>query len=108
MLRKRVRNHGGPHWSQAVTGHSKEPVMTAKTEVITCSELSPGDQVEALRDGLVLHRGRVLAVVPALELFWILDARTGTRQLLDLEMLRVLRCPVRAVPDLPDPEPSAG
>jgi hypothetical protein len=42
-----------------------------------------------------------------LELFWILDARTGTRQLLDLEMLHVLHCPVSAVRDLPDPEPSA-
>lgn len=33
--------------------------------------------------------------------------KTGTRQLLDLEMLHVLHCPVSAVPDLTDPEPSA-
>lgn len=76
-------------------------------EVRACSELAVGDQIEARRDGRVLHRGRVLAIVPALELFWILDARTGTRQLLDLEMLHVLHCPVSAVPELPDPEPSA-
>ncbi|MDR6556612.1 DNA-binding transcriptional ArsR family regulator [Arthrobacter pascens] len=73
--------------------------MTAHAVVRSCSELSVGDHVEAQRDGRVLHRGRVLAVVPALELFWISDARTGTRQLLDLEMLSVLRCPVRAVPE---------
>lgn len=81
--------------------------MTADAEVRSCSELSVGDHVEALRDGRVLHRGRVLAVVPAMELFWILDVRTGTRQLLDLDMLSVLRCPLRTVPDLPGPEPSA-
>ena len=74
-------------------------MMTAHAVVRSCSELSVGDHVEAQRDGRVLHRGRVLAVVPALELFWISDARTGTRQLLDLEMLSVLRCPVRAVPE---------
>lgn len=74
-------------------------MMTAHTVVRSCSELSVGDHVEAQRDGRVLHRGRVLAVVPALELFWISDAKTGTRKLLDLEMLSVLRCPVRAVPE---------
>ena len=69
--------------------------------VRSCSELSPGDRVEAWRDGKLLHRGRVLAVVPELDLFWLLDARTGTRQLLDLELLRVLRCPLRMLPGPP-------
>jgi hypothetical protein len=31
----------------------------------------------------------VTDVVPALELFWILDARTGTRKLLDPEALEI-------------------
>ncbi|MFP3461359.1 hypothetical protein R5O87_10955 [Arthrobacter globiformis] len=66
-------------------------------EIRACSELSPGERVEAWRDGTLIYRGRVLAVVPALELFWIDDARTGTRQLLDLDQLRVLQCPLRAV-----------
>ena len=75
--------------------------------VRSCSELSPGDRVEAWRDGRLLHRGRVLAVVPELDLFWLLDARTGTRQLLDLELLRVLRCPLRMLPG-PPVGPTAG
>jgi hypothetical protein len=51
----------------------------------------------------------VLAVVPELDMFWILDSRTGTRQLLDLEQLRVLRCPLRVLPSPPDrgPGPAA-
>lgn len=81
--------------------------MTAGTEVRSGAELSIGDHVEVRRDRWLLYRGQVLAVVPALELFWILDARTRTRQLVDLAMLSVLHCPVSAVPDLPDPEPSA-
>jgi hypothetical protein len=47
----------------------------------------------------------VLAVVPELDMFWILDSRTGTRQLLDLEQLRVLRCPLRVLPSPPDRDP---
>ena len=82
-------------------------MMTAHAAVRSCSELSVGDHIEAQRDGRVLHRGPVLAVVPALELFWISDAKTGTRQLLDLEMLSVLRCPVRAVPDTAGPDKAA-
>ena len=76
------------------------------TAIRACSELSPGDRVEAWREDRVIHRGRVLAVIPAMELFWILDSRTGTRQLLDFEQLRVLHCPVRTVPDLPNAEPT--
>lgn len=73
--------------------------MTAEAAAVrSCSELSPGDRIEAWRDGKLLHRGRVLAVVPELGLFWLQDAITGTRQLLDLELLRVLRCPLRILP----------
>lgn len=71
----------------------------------SCAELSPGDRVEAWRGDRPLHRGRVLAVVPELDMFWILDSRTGTRQLLDLEQLRVLRCPLRVLPSPPDRDP---
>ncbi|HEY9357448.1 MAG TPA: hypothetical protein VIQ52_14200 [Arthrobacter sp.] len=76
--------------------------MTRGPAVVhSCSELSPGDYVEAMRDEQVLYRGRVLAVIPELDLIWILDARSGTRQLLDLDQMRVLHCPVRAVTDTP-------
>ncbi len=70
-------------------------------EVRSCSELSPGDRIEAWRHGKLLHRGRVMAVVPELHLFWLLDDCTGMRQLLDLELLRVLHCPVRLLPGTP-------
>lgn len=76
------------------------------TAIRTCSELSPGDRIEAWREDRVIHRGRVLAVIPEMGLFWILDSRTGTRQLLDLRQLRVLRCPIHAVPRPPHTEPT--
>jgi hypothetical protein len=81
--------------------------MSEERAVLDCSELRPGDRIEAWREGRLLHRGRVLDVIPQMDLFWILDARTGTRQLLDLEMLRVLHCPVKAVFGCPGPEPTA-
>lgn len=49
----------------------------------------------------------MLAVIPPMDLFWILDSRTGTEQLLELDMLRVLHCPVTAGTDGLDPEPTA-
>lgn len=75
----------------------------------SCAELSPGDRIEAWRGDRPLYRGRVLAVVPELDMFWIRDSRTGTRQLLDLDQLRVLRCPLRVLPSPPDrgPGPTA-
>lgn len=79
--------------------------MTRGPAVVhSCSELSPGDRIEALRDDRVLYRGRVLAVIPELDLIWVLDARTGTRQLLDLAQMRVLHCPVHSVPDSQGPK----
>ena len=70
--------------------------------VRSCSELSPGDRVEAWRDGRLLHRGRGAGSSRAgsLDLFWLLMPY-GTRQLLDLELLRVLRCPLRMSPGPP-------
>lgn len=82
-------------------------MMFEERLVLECSELSPGDRIEARREGKLLHRGPVLSVVPQMDLFWILDTRTGTRQLLDMDTLRVLHCPVKAVPDCPGPEPTA-
>ncbi|WP_324642953.1 hypothetical protein [Pseudarthrobacter sp. LT1] len=53
------------------------------------AQLRIGDQIEAWHRGRLFHKGRVTGVVPALELFWILDARTGTRKLLDPEALEI-------------------
>ncbi|TLM84484.1 hypothetical protein FDW83_07120 [Pseudarthrobacter sp. NamE2] len=56
---------------------------------ISTAQLRVGDNIEAWHRGRLFHRGRVTGVVPALELFWILDARTGTRKLLDPEALEI-------------------
>lgn len=56
---------------------------------IRTAELRIGDQIEAWHRGRLFHKGRVTDVVPALELFWILDARTGARKLLDPEALEI-------------------
>jgi hypothetical protein len=56
---------------------------------VSTGQLRIGDHIEAWHRGKLFHRGRVTDVVPALELFWILDARTGTRKLLDPEALEI-------------------
>ncbi|TLM72904.1 hypothetical protein [Pseudarthrobacter sp. NamB4] len=56
---------------------------------IRTDQLRIGDQIEAWHNGKLFHRGRVTDVVPHLELFWILDARTGARKLLDPEALEI-------------------
>ncbi|BCW79913.1 MULTISPECIES: hypothetical protein [Micrococcaceae] len=56
---------------------------------IRTAQLRIGDQIEAWHRGRLFHKGRVTDVVPALELFWILDARTGARKLLDPEALEI-------------------
>ncbi|SFT56959.1 hypothetical protein SAMN04487915_101990 [Arthrobacter sp. ov118] len=55
------------------------------------SELNVGDQVEAWHNGKLFHRGTVTQTVAAMDLFWILDSRTGTRRLIDAEALVILR-----------------
>ncbi|UUL77300.1 hypothetical protein NG819_07355 [Pseudarthrobacter sp. Fe7] len=60
-----------------------------ETQGIRTAQLRIGDQIEAWHRGRLFHKGRVTDVVPALELFWILDARTGARKLLDPEALEI-------------------
>lgn len=60
--------------------------------VRSCRELAAGDQIEAWHNGKLFHRGRVTQTIPLMELFWILDARTGARKLLDVEALQIVRC----------------
>ena len=55
------------------------------------SELNVGDQIEAWHNGKLFHRGTVTQTVAAMDLFWILDSRTGTRRLIDVEALVILR-----------------
>ncbi len=56
---------------------------------VRTAQLRVGDRIEAWHRGRLFHKGRVTDVVPALELFWILDDRTGTRKLLDPEALEI-------------------
>ena len=62
-----------------------------QTERVSTNRLQAGDYIEAWHNGKLFHQGRVTDVVPKLDLFWILDARTGTRRLLDPEALEIIR-----------------
>lgn len=79
-----------------------------KLIVRACVELSQGDEIEAWHDGRLVHRGKVTETVPTLALFWILDARTGTRKLLDMEVLEIVRCAGAAAPVTQRTEPTHG
>ena len=50
-----------------------------------------GDEIEAWHNGKLFHRGTVTQTVTAVDLFWILNSRTGTRRLIDAEALVILR-----------------
>jgi hypothetical protein len=58
--------------------------------VHSSSELSMGDEIEAWHNGK-LHRGWVNQTVALMDLFWIVDSRTGARRLIDVEALVILR-----------------
>ena len=60
-------------------------------QVHSSSELSVGDEIEAWHNGKLFHRGRVSQTVASMDLFWIVDSRTGTRRLIDAEALVILR-----------------
>jgi len=62
-------------------------------EVQSSAELAVGDEVEAWHRGRLAHRGTVSSTLRDIDLFWIIDARTGARRLLDLEQLSVRRIP---------------
>jgi hypothetical protein len=54
-------------------------------------ELAVGDVIEAWHDGRRYNRGKVLQTVPSMGMFWILDAGSGTRKLVDFEALLIRR-----------------
>jgi hypothetical protein len=64
--------------------------------VHSSSELSVGDEIEAWHNGKLFHRGRVNQTVESMDLFWIVDPRTGTRRLIDVEALVILRAAASA------------
>lgn len=54
-------------------------------------ELASGDVIEAWHDGRRYNHGKVLQTVPSMGMFWILDAGSGIRRLVDFEALLILR-----------------
>ena len=64
-----------------------------RLEVQSSAELAVGDVVEAWHRGRLAHSGTVSSTFRDIDLFWIIDARTGARRLLDLEQLSVRRVP---------------
>ena len=71
------------------------------------SELNVGDEIEAWHNGKLFHRGTVTQTVTAMDLFWILDSRTGTRRLIDAEALVILRAAGPGAAKAADPAPPA-
>ncbi|MFI7480850.1 hypothetical protein ACH9EU_00375 [Kocuria sp. M1R5S2] len=60
---------------------SSTPAGDGRSAVVW-SELRPGDQVEALQEGIVLHRGSVEETLPHLGVVWIREVGTGARKIL--------------------------
>ncbi|MFF2029365.1 hypothetical protein [Arthrobacter sp. NPDC058192] len=54
-------------------------------------ELASGDVIEAWHDGRRYNYGKVLQTVPSMGMFWILDAGSGVRKLVDFEALPIRR-----------------
>ncbi len=61
------------------------------TDQVQTARIQPGDHIEAWHNGKLFHKGRVTDVVRSLDLIRILDARTGTRKLLDPDALEIIR-----------------
>lgn len=59
------------------------------TQVRHISRISPGDEIEALSDGMVYHSGRVTEVLPDMGLFWTFDDRSHLRKLIELDEFTV-------------------
>lgn len=68
-------------------------------QIHACAELSVGDEIEAWHNGRLFHRGRVSQTIASLDLFWMVDSRTGARRLLDVGTLVILRSAVTVPAD---------
>ena len=71
--------------------HDSAATDSAAGRISDCRSLSPGDIIEAHYNGQLYYVGTVTETVPVLGMFWILEARTGTRKLLDPLALHVVR-----------------
>lgn len=59
----------------------------------SCSELVSGDAIEAFYQNTLIHRGPVTDTDPEYGRVWILDTLTGSRCLLDIFELEIVRIP---------------
>jgi hypothetical protein len=91
--RKRFRNEARECWAQDVERLGKAMIMDVDEarHIRRSGELNVGDEIEAWHNGKLFHRGTVTQTVTAVDLFWILDSRTGTRRLIDAGALVILR-----------------
>jgi hypothetical protein len=80
--------------------HDSAATGAAAGRIIDCRNLAPGDAVEARYNGELYYVGTVTDIVPVLGMFWILEAKSGTRKLLDPLALHVVR---RTAADTADP-----
>ena len=76
-------------------GKSKGQIMTGTDGVVISpyQELVPGDAIEAFFRSTLVHRGPVTGTAPDHGLLWILDTLTGSRRLLDMSELEIVRLP---------------
>jgi hypothetical protein len=81
----------GGNRNAATQGEEQAMAAEEARRVHSSSELSVGDEIEAWHNGKLFHRGRVNQTVESMDLFWILDSRTGARRLIDVEALVILR-----------------
>lgn len=65
--------------------------VTDGIRVNSTSELCPGAWISATYKGTMVHLGQVTDITPNQDLFWIMDALTGSRRLLDLAEFGVTR-----------------
>jgi hypothetical protein len=63
--------------------------LVDSTVVVSNSELTTGDRVDAYYKGTLVHRGEVTDIAPNHDLFWILDVFTGSRRLVDIAELEI-------------------
>lgn len=59
----------------------------------SCDELAAGDAIEAFYGNTLVHRGPVTETALDQGLVWILDTLTGSRRLLDISELEIVRLP---------------
>jgi hypothetical protein len=70
--------------------------MTSNDQAVigSCDELSAGDAIEAFYGNTLVHRGPVTETALDQGLVWILDTLTGSRRLLNISELEIVRLPV--------------